>query len=106
MRQMSPEIGRKLVLFSDSRQDAAKLSTGIKRDHYLDTVRQIAYERLLRQAQESEAQYPQAQVQHELASELFSLQRQIIQDAANVNILLSALHRVICVDFQIITNDG
>ncbi|MBD2526716.1 DEAD/DEAH box helicase [Nostoc sp. FACHB-133] len=85
MRQMSAEIGRKLVLFSDSRQDAAKLSTGIKRDHYLDTVRQIAYQRLLRQAQESEAQCLQAQTQYGLALELFSLQRQIIQDAANAN---------------------
>lgn len=85
MRQMSPQIGRKLVLFSDSRQDAAKLSSGIKRDHYLDTVRQIAYERLLRQAQESESQYYEAQTQYELASELFILQRQIIQDAANAN---------------------
>lgn len=85
MRQMSPEIGRKLVLFSDSRQDAAKLSTGIKRDHYLDTVRQIAYERLLRQAQDSEAQYFQAQTQYGLASELFSLQRQLVQNSASTD---------------------
>lgn len=85
MRQMSAETGRKLVLFSDSRQDAAKLSTGIKRDHYLDTVRQITYERLLSQAQESQTQYLQAQTQYQLASELFSLQRQNMQDAANAN---------------------
>lgn len=85
MRQMSPQIGRKLVLFSDSRQDAAKLSTGIKRDHYLDTVRQIAYERLLRQARESEAQYLQAQEQHELALEFFSLQSQLLQNPANID---------------------
>lgn len=32
---------RQLVLFSDSRQDAAKLSAGIERNHYLDLVRQI-----------------------------------------------------------------
>lgn len=43
MREHEPGRSRKLVLFSDSRQDAAKLSTGVKRAHYLDTVRQIAY---------------------------------------------------------------
>ncbi len=31
---------RKLVVFSDSRQDAAKLSAGMRSDHYRDTVRQ------------------------------------------------------------------
>jgi DEAD/DEAH box helicase domain-containing protein len=30
---------RKLVIFSDSRQDAAKLAAGIERDHYRDLVR-------------------------------------------------------------------
>ncbi len=30
---------RKLVIFSDSRQDAAKLSAGMERDHYRDMVR-------------------------------------------------------------------
>ncbi|MCO5194713.1 MAG: DEAD/DEAH box helicase [Anaerolineae bacterium] len=32
---------RKLVLFSDSRQDAAKLSAGIDLNHYLDLIRQF-----------------------------------------------------------------
>ncbi len=32
---------RKLVLFSDSRQDAAKLSAGLELRHYQDTVRQL-----------------------------------------------------------------
>jgi hypothetical protein len=32
--------GRKLVVFSDSRQDAAKLSAGMRFAHYLDSVRQ------------------------------------------------------------------
>ena len=31
---------RKLVVFTDSRQDAAKLSAGIELDHYRDLVRQ------------------------------------------------------------------
>lgn len=32
--------GRKLVVFSDSRQDAAKLSAGMRFAHYLDSIRQ------------------------------------------------------------------
>jgi DEAD/DEAH box helicase domain-containing protein len=38
VREM-PSVSRKLVLFSDSRQDAAKLSAGIELDHYRDMVR-------------------------------------------------------------------
>jgi Helicase conserved C-terminal domain len=36
----------KLVVFSDSRQDAARQSVGLENAHYLDMVRQIAIERL------------------------------------------------------------
>jgi Lhr-like helicase len=39
MRQLKEP--RKLVLFSDSRQDAAKLSAGVEKSHYQDMVRQI-----------------------------------------------------------------
>lgn len=35
---------RKLVVFSDSRQDAAKLSAGMRQSHYLDAVRQALVE--------------------------------------------------------------
>ena len=35
---------RKLVAFTDSRQDAAKLSAGLERRHYEDTVRQLLAE--------------------------------------------------------------
>ena len=44
LRQMPQGAGtsnRKLVLFSDSRQDAAKLSAGMRRFHYQDGVRQL-----------------------------------------------------------------
>ncbi|OGA32875.1 MAG: hypothetical protein A3F75_06005 [Betaproteobacteria bacterium RIFCSPLOWO2_12_FULL_64_23] len=34
------QSSRKLVVFSDSRQDAAKLSAGMRSDHYRDSVRQ------------------------------------------------------------------
>jgi DEAD/DEAH box helicase domain-containing protein len=40
MRQMPDSKSRKLVVFTDSRQDAAKLSAGIELDHYRDLVRQ------------------------------------------------------------------
>ena len=40
LRQMPELRTRKLVVFTDSRQDAAKLSAGIELDHYRDLVRQ------------------------------------------------------------------
>jgi Lhr-like helicase len=43
-----PEGRKKLVLFSDSRQDAAKLAAGIESAHYLDTVRQLATQVMMR----------------------------------------------------------
>jgi hypothetical protein len=40
------ESQRRLVLFSDSRQDAAKLSAGLEKRHYQDLVRQLVVSRL------------------------------------------------------------
>lgn len=43
LRDIAPpgqEENRKLVVFSDSRQDAAKLSAGMRQSHHLDAVRQ------------------------------------------------------------------
>jgi len=39
---------RKLVVFSDSREDAASVSNGIERTHYLDLVREAMYDELQR----------------------------------------------------------
>jgi ATP-dependent helicase YprA (DUF1998 family) len=47
---------RKLVVFSDSRQDAAKLSAGLERSHYQDMVRQLMVAAL---AQRSQSDLPQ-----------------------------------------------
>jgi DEAD/DEAH box helicase domain-containing protein len=47
LREMPEDKFRKLALFSDSRQDAAKLSTGIKNAHYLDTLRQTTFQAIL-----------------------------------------------------------
>lgn len=41
---------RKLVVFSDSREDAASISNGIERTHYLDLVREAMYDELHRVA--------------------------------------------------------
>ena len=42
MRELNglPKKARKLVVFTDSRQDAAKLAAGVELDHYRDLVRQ------------------------------------------------------------------
>jgi ATP-dependent helicase YprA (DUF1998 family) len=45
LRQLGDD--RKLVLFSDSRQDAAKLAAGLEKRHYQDMVRQILVAELM-----------------------------------------------------------
>jgi DEAD/DEAH box helicase domain-containing protein len=75
LREMPAGPSRKLVLFSDSRQDAAKLSTGIKLSHYLDTVRQIAFQELASEAQREQDAYARALSEHQDARELLELER-------------------------------
>lgn len=41
------ESARRLVLFSDSRQDAAKLSAGLEKRHYQDLIRELMVEELI-----------------------------------------------------------
>lgn len=41
-----PDEARKLVVFSDSREEAASLSNGIERSHYLDLLREATYDEL------------------------------------------------------------
>ena len=45
-----PENTKKLVVFSDSRQDAAELANGIERSHYSDLVRETMYDELRKAA--------------------------------------------------------
>ena len=47
-----PEASRKLVVFSDSRQDAAELANGIERSHYSDLLREAMYDELLKSVTE------------------------------------------------------
>jgi len=77
IRDMESSDSRKLVLFSDSRQDAAKLSTGIKNAHYLDSVRQIAFRTLIEQDTTAEQDFQRAQQIHANAQELLGIQRKL-----------------------------
>lgn len=66
LRDIAPEGSedvRKLVVFSDSRQDAAKLSAGMRQAHHLDAVRQAVVQALARSGQGAAAFYRQAQGQ-------------------------------------------
>jgi len=73
MREIPDLSKRKLVLFSDSRQDAAKLSTGIKLAHYLDNVRQIAFGRLRQQIENAATAYSEEVKHHQAVCELLGL---------------------------------
>ena len=85
MREIPNSTERKLVLFSDSRQDAAKLSTGIKHAHYLDNVRQIAFGLLLENIENSESEYTQSIELYHLSCELLTLyQKQNVQQLDSV----------------------
>jgi len=77
IRDMESSDSRKLVLFSDSRQDAAKLSTGIKNAHYLDSVRQIAFHTLIEQDATAVQDFQRAQEIHAHAQELLGIQRKL-----------------------------
>ena len=76
MMRETPDVRRrKLVLFSDSRQDAAKLSTGIKHAHYLDSVRQTAFNHLKQRAENAQSKYIQLMESYQLSCELLQLVR-------------------------------
>ena len=66
LRSIAPpghEPNRKLVVFSDSRQDAAKLSAGMRQAHHLDAVRQALIEALAIAGRGASAFFRQAQGQ-------------------------------------------
>ena len=73
VREMPVGPGRKLVLFSDSRLDAAKLSTGVKLAHYRDTLRQVAFSAVQEAGTAALGEYRDAQQVHALATELHHL---------------------------------
>ena len=76
MMRETPDVkGRKLVLFSDSRQDAAKLSTGIKHAHYLDNVRQTTFRHLMQQIENAEYEYTRSMELYQQSCEFLQLVR-------------------------------
>jgi DEAD/DEAH box helicase domain-containing protein len=75
VREMPAGAGRKLVLFSDSRLDAAKLSTGIKLAHYRDTLRQVAFRALGEAGAAALQLHQRQQAVHTQAVELHGLLR-------------------------------
>ena len=48
------QLDRKTIIFSDSRQDAAKYAVGIQWSHYQDMIRLIAVEAMKRQAEDKD----------------------------------------------------
>ncbi|CAG7658398.1 DEAD/DEAH box helicase [Paenibacillus allorhizosphaerae] len=44
--QLSSDVEKKLVIFSDSREDAAQISNGVERNHYKDLLREIVLSEL------------------------------------------------------------
>ncbi|MFN7970780.1 MAG: DEAD/DEAH box helicase [Acidobacteriota bacterium] len=87
VREMPAGPARKLVLFSDSRLDAAKLSTGIKLAHYRDTLRQIAFALLGEAGAVAVRRHQEAVTLHAQAVELHDLLRkrecQTLSDGEN-----------------------
>lgn len=73
VREIPAGPARKLVLFSDSRLDAAKLSTGIKLAHYRDTLRQVAFKVLGEASAVALRQHQQQLILHAEAVELHNL---------------------------------
>lgn len=78
VRSMEKTQSRKLVLFSDSRQDAAKLATGIKTAHHFDVLRQIAFHHLAGACRQAEAAAGGRQTLFLLSVELLQLQRRLL----------------------------
>jgi len=78
IREIGGQGGRKLVLFSDSRQDAAKLSTGIKSDHYLDVIRQVVFRRLAELEESAVRQHALAIRIYNECREFLDLQRRML----------------------------
>lgn len=85
LRQMDSDQERKLVLFSDSRQDAAKLSTGVKRAHYLDTLRQVAFRCLSQAAASAQDAYDNRQQIFQEAQQLLGIQQRMMQGQAQAD---------------------
>jgi DEAD/DEAH box helicase domain-containing protein len=85
MTRAAEDSRRKLVLFSDSRQDAAKLAVGVAKSHWLDAMRQVLVEGVTDEARgilafDGRMQRQPLTEEEERLADQFSTAR---QDAAN-----------------------
>ena len=112
VRAMPDGYGRKLVLFSDSRLDAAKLSTGIKLSHYRDTLRQAAFRAVRQKGEAANEAYVEEQRRFEVATELCALitkheQESLSQEEdARRRTLMRELPRQVLGDLTVHAADG
>ena len=96
-REIPRGPSRKLVLFSDSRLDAAKLSTGIKLAHYRDSLRQVAFTGLRDAGLNAQRQHQLRMQTHLDATELLGLLRKhesgsiTVEESARRSELMTAL---------------
>ncbi|MGI9100177.1 MAG: helicase-related protein [Solirubrobacteraceae bacterium] len=86
---------RKLVLFSDSRQDAAKLSAGLEKSHYQDLLRQLLVGAMKEHAAHSQdAALLEAFEKHgDRSPEATAARRRLLEKRPDDALLLSDLHR-------------
>ncbi len=85
---------RKLVLFSDSRQDAAKLSAGMNMAHFLDALRQAEHEAMLRQGAGLDAFRRQLAGQALTPEEQQAAQRFQLDHLQDASILMAAANPI------------
>ena len=105
-----PEDSRKLVVFSDSRQDAAELANGIERAHYSDLVREAMYDELRKAAIAEPALLadiqnsghptsPEALDLAEARPDLLNIYRQLVEEANTgetvLDVLPKAMRRIV-----------
>lgn len=86
---------RKLVLFSDSRQDAAKLAAGMNMAHFLDALRQAEHDVLLRQGTGLAAFRRQIAGQALTPEEQQAAQRFQLDHTQDANILMAAANPIL-----------
>ena len=86
MRELPPDV-RKVVLYSDSRLDAAKLSTGIKLAHYRDVVRQIAFRAGLRASERAAEEHRRQLEDKAQAERLLDAERGLLAGTASPEII-------------------
>jgi ATP-dependent helicase YprA (DUF1998 family) len=86
---------RKIVLFSDSRQDAAKLSAGLEKSHYQDLVRQLLVGAMHEQASHAHdaALLEAFERDGDRSPEAAAARRRLLDERPEDATLLSDLHR-------------